>query len=60
MPKEHVIYLKVLYSPFFRGPAAEWYADTTGDAATSDRNRTAFIDNFSEDVELIILFNMIS
>ena len=38
--------------PYFfsvpRGPAAEWYADSKGNAATWDQIRTAFIERFSD------------
>ena len=40
---------KALFSSLLRGPAAEWYADSIGDAATWDQIRTAFIDRFSDD-----------
>ena len=40
---------KALFSSLLRGPAAEWYADSIGDAATCDRIKIAFIDRFSDD-----------
>ena len=40
---------KALFSSLLRGPAAEWYADSTADAATWDQIETAFIDSFSDD-----------
>ena len=40
---------KALFSSLLRGPAAEWYAESTNDAATWDQIRTAFIDRFSDD-----------
>ena len=40
---------KALFSSLLRGPAAEWYADSIGDAVTWDQIRTAFIDRFSDD-----------
>ena len=40
---------KALFSSLLRGPAAEWYTDSIGDAATWDQIRTAFIDRFSDD-----------
>ena len=38
-----------LFSSLLRGPAAEWYADSIGDAAIWDQIRTVFIDRFSDD-----------
>ena len=40
---------KALFSSLLRGPAAEWHADSIGDAATWDQLRTIFIDRFSDD-----------
>ena len=46
---EQVRYLftkKALFSSVLRGPAADWYADSTDDAATWDQIITAFLDRF--------------
>ena len=40
---------KALFSSLLRGPAAEWYVDSRGDAATWDQIRTAFINRFSDE-----------
>ena len=40
---------KARFSSLVRGRAADWYADSKGDAATWDEIRTAFIDRFSYD-----------
>ena len=40
---------KALFSSLLRGPAAEWYADSRGDAAAWDQIRTVFINRFSDD-----------
>ena len=40
---------KAIFSLLLRRSAAEWYADTTVDAATWDQIRTSFIGRFSDD-----------
>ena len=42
------LFRKKLFCSLLRGPAAEWYADSIGDAATWGQIRTAFIDRFSD------------
>ena len=49
LKKHAVVSEKALFSSLLRGTAAEWYADSIGDATIWDQIRTPFIDRFSDD-----------